>query len=66
MNDFIEKINRINLIRKFNKEQEKINQQIQKEGLTDEILDKQVELNKQRNKHNIPDTNENIHKNYVQ
>lgn len=36
-------------------EQEIINKQYSDEGLTDEVLEKQVELNIKRNKLNIPD-----------
>lgn len=66
MTDYIEKIRRINLIRKYNKEQEQINKEIQENGITDEIILKQVALNHERTKNNIPDTTKNIHKNYVQ
>lgn len=34
--------------------------------LNDEILDKQVEINELRNKHNIPDQNEMIYEDFVQ
>lgn len=33
--------------------QKEIDEQYIKEGLTDEVLDKQIELNKLRNQHNI-------------
>lgn len=64
--NYREKIQRINLHRKYNKEQNKINQLYAEEGLTDRVLDRQIELNKQRNKNNIPDDTEKIYKNYTQ
>ena len=50
-----EKINRINLTRRLNKKQKEINKLYEKEGLTDRVLEMQVELNKERNEYNIPD-----------
>lgn len=38
----------------------------EEEGLTDEILDKQIEINKKRNELNLTDKSEVIHKGYVQ
>ena len=61
-----EKINRININRKLKKQQKKIDDLYEKEGLTDRVLDMQVELNKQRNEHNIPDADKTIYEHYVQ
>lgn len=46
--------------------QESLNQEYEKKGLTDEVLDKQIEINKLRAKHDIQDQNETIYKEYVQ
>ena len=43
-----------------------INKQYEKEGLTDEVLDLQVELNAERHKHDISDTTKRVYENYVQ
>ena len=57
-----------NYLRKiqYKNRQRSINKQYQKEGLTDDVLRKQVELNQQRHKHNIPDSHHKIFKEYVQ
>ena len=41
--------------RELDKKQSEINEEYAKNGLTDEILNKQVELNTLRNKYNISD-----------
>ena len=43
-----------------------VNKEYEKHGLTDEILNKQLEINKLRHQHNISDTNNKTHENYVQ
>lgn len=43
-----------------------INQEYKKKGLTDEILEKQISLNKERNKLDIPDSKQKIFEDYVQ
>lgn len=40
---------------KLNRMQKTIDKRIDSEGFNDEILDKQLEINKKRNKLNIPD-----------
>ena len=50
----------------FKEEQEKINKLYEKHGLTDEVLELQVELNQKRNKENIVDESKTVHKKYVQ
>lgn len=40
---------------KLNKMQKTVDKRIDSEGFNDEILDKQLEINKKRNKLNIPD-----------
>ena len=66
LTDFKEKINRINLTRKLDNMQKKLDEIYEKEGLTDEVIELQVGINQLRNKENIPDTNENIYKHFVQ
>lgn len=61
-----EKINRINLTRQLDKKQEKVNELYKKDGLTDEVLEAQLEINHLRNKENIPDTSQTIYKHFVQ
>lgn len=46
--------------------QRAINKKYDKEGLTDEILDAQIELNKLRNELDIPDSSKKVHKDFVQ
>ena len=43
-----------------------INKKYKKEGLTDEILEKQVELNQLRHELDISETSKKIYDNYVQ
>ena len=50
----------------INREQEKIKEKIEKEGLTDELLERQVRLNQKRNKHDISDKTKRIYKEFVQ
>lgn len=40
---------------KLNRMQKTVDKRIDSEGFNDEILDKQLEINKKRNKLNIPD-----------
>ena len=61
-----EKIERIKLIKELDKEQEEINKQYEKEGLTDEVLDRQIAINEKRHKENITDPKELIYKNFAQ
>lgn len=55
-------MNPIKLIQAWDlkRQQEKLNKEYEQYGLTDEILEKQIELNTKRNKLNIPDKNEII------
>ena len=43
-----------------------VSEQYKKEGLTDEVLQKQLEANRLRNKHDISDKSNRLHENYVQ
>lgn len=47
--------------------QRKLNKDFEKNGLTNEILNEQIRINKERNKHNIvDDTKETLYEEYVQ
>ena len=46
--------------------QELCNELYEKEGLTDEVLDLQLQINKLRHEHNISDEKNRIYKNFVQ
>ena len=63
---YLEKIQRINLVRELNKKQKIVDSLFESEGLTDQVLTLQLEINKTRNKENIPDDSEKIYKNFVQ
>jgi len=52
--------------KEFKKRQEEINQKYEQEGLTDEVLNLQVQLNRDRNEWNISDDTKRIYKNFVQ
>ena len=43
---------------KLNRMQKTVDQEIESKGFDDEIFDKQLEINKKRNKLNIPDPKE--------
>jgi len=43
-----------------------VDRQYKEQGLTDEVLNKQLEINKLRNKHNISDKSKRLHEKYVQ
>ena len=51
---------------RIDKEQEKVNQLLESEGFTDEVLERQVAINKKRAKHNIVDESKIIRDKYVQ
>lgn len=38
------------------KKQKEVNELYERDGLTDEVLDKQIAINKMRNGHNIPES----------
>ena len=61
-----EKVDRIILMKKLDNKQEVVNELYEKEGLTDQVLDLQLEINKTRHEENIPDTTKTIYKKYVQ
>lgn len=47
-------------------EQRVLNRKYEKEGLTDEILDKQIEINKRRHELDIADESKRVYENFVQ
>lgn len=51
---------------KLSLQQKQINRQYKKDGLTDEILDKQIALNTKRHELDIPDGSKKINGKYVQ
>lgn len=50
----------------INREQKKIEAKMENEGLTDELLERQVRLNRKRNKHDISDKSKRVYKRFVQ
>ena len=48
------------------KKQEEVDKLYAEHGLTDEVLDKQIEINKLRHGHDIPDKSQRINGKYVQ
>ena len=56
------------LVRKFklNRKQKKVNKLYEQYGLTDEVLDMQLEINEMRNQLDISDPNQKVYKNYCQ
>ncbi|MBE6508267.1 MAG: hypothetical protein E7Z77_02510 [Methanobrevibacter sp.] len=61
-----EKVNRINIVRKLKKEQEKIDELYAQEGATDRVIEMQAELNSRRHEFDIPDESKKVWKNFVQ
>lgn len=51
---------------KLSLQQKQIKRQYKKDGLTDEILDKQIALNTKRHELDIPDNSKKINGKYVQ
>ena len=51
---------------RINREQKKIKELIKSEGYSDEVLERQVAINKRRAKHNIVDESKIINDKYVQ
>ena len=59
MDNFMQKIN-------IKNRQREVNKLIEKEGLTDRVLEKQVSINILRNELNLPDEDEKIYEEFVQ
>ena len=51
---------------RINKQQKEVNQLLEREGFTDEVLEKQAKINQLRHKHGIVDESKIIHDKYVQ
>lgn len=51
---------------KLNKKQKEVNKEYEENGLTEEVLEKQIEINMERNRLNIPDPTEQIFGDFVQ
>lgn len=51
---------------KLAKMQQEVDELYVKEGLSDEVLEKQLEINALRNEHDIADKNELVYENFVQ
>lgn len=43
-----------------------VDKKYEKEGLSDEVLEAQIEINKLRHEHDIPDSNNFVYEKYVQ
>ena len=63
---FIEKIHKRNVNRYLNKQQKEVDKLYEKDGFTEEVHLKQLEINKTRNQKNISDKNEEIFDGFVQ
>lgn len=66
LKEFTEKIHKKNISRKLDKQQAEVDELYAEQGLTDEVLEKQTEINRIRNKENITDKKQRIYKNFVQ
>ena len=51
---------------KLNKKQKEVTAKFKQEGLTDAVLEEQIEINKARHEMDIPDSNNKIYKKWVQ
>lgn len=61
-----DKANKVKLEVHLRNQQRELNKRYVEEGLTDEILDKQVELNRLRHEHDIADESKRVYENFVQ
>jgi len=57
---------RSQIVEKLNKMQDKLNKEFEKKGLTDEILETQIEINKIRSEYDITDERELHEGGYLQ
>ena len=48
------------------KKQKEVDELYEKHGLTDEVLDKQIEINRLRHGHDIADKSQRVNEKYVQ
>lgn len=51
---------------KLKLQQKRVNHLYKKQGLTNKVLEKQVKINQQRNKHNITDKTKRVYQRFVQ
>ena len=56
----------INMEKHLAKKQKEVDELYEEHGLTDEVLDKQIAINKLRHAHDIPDESEKVYGDYVQ
>lgn len=66
LSEFTKKIHKKNVSRVLKKKQEEVDKLYAEEGLSDNVLAKQVEINRIRNEENITDESHMIHETYVQ
>lgn len=59
-------IERTKLEVQLRNQQRVLNRRFAEEGLTDDILDKQIELNELRHKHDIADESKKVYEDFVQ
>lgn len=59
-------MDKFELKKRLESEQELVDQLYEREGLTPEVLNKQIEINKMRNEYDIHDKSETVHEDYVQ
>lgn len=50
----------------LNNKQRKLNRLYERDGLTEEVVDKQVEINTLRHEHDIPDNGKKVFREFVQ
>lgn len=51
---------------KLRKMQDEVDELFAKDGLTNEVLEKQLEINRLRHEHDISDEKNSVHQNFVQ
>lgn len=66
LKEFTEKIHKNNISRELNKKQKEVDCLYSENGLTDEVLEKQIEINRVRNREDISDKNKRIYEEFVQ
>ena len=66
MRSFIEKIHKRNVQRSLDKKQKVVDEIFKENGLTDEVIEMQLEINCLRNQEDVADSSEIIYGDYVQ
>lgn len=59
-------MDKLELKKRLESEQKLVDQLYEREGLTQEVLNRQIEINKMRNEYDIHDKTETVHEDYVQ